>query len=204
MSTFRELLRQADPLADEGEWSAEARRRAREAVVESAAQSRSLPPRRDMLPLLGAVCLAGAALAAGAVSLLSRSAVDVIAAVRFEVRMAEEAPGNGLRPVVVTDSRRTVYLHQDAVVSNGDIAKVSAQRNSTEDSYSLIVTFTADGARKMETATRDRSGKPLAILIDGEVVSCPTVRGVISSSAVVDARFTKAEADRIVAGILGR
>jgi hypothetical protein len=56
----------------------------------------------------------------------------------------------------------------------------------------------------MEAATRGRSGKPLAVLIDGNVVSCPTIRGVISTTAVVDARYTKAEADRIVAGVMGQ
>ena len=68
----------------------------------------------------------------------------------------------------------------------------------------MALTFTADGARKMEAATRGRSGKPLAVLIDGNVVSCPTIRGVISTTAVVDARYTKAEADRIVAGVMAR
>jgi len=152
--------------------------------------------------LAGALVLVAGLGAAG--SLMSSGPVDVIAAVRFEVRAAEEAPADGLRAAVVTDSKRTVYLHPEVVVSNGDIAKASAQRNREGDSYGLALTFTADGARKMEAATRGRSGKPLAVLIDGNVVSCPTIRGVISTTAVVDARYTKAEADRIVAGVMGR
>jgi hypothetical protein len=203
MSRLRDLLQQADPLADEGDWSADARARVRQTMIRSSLDSGPPPRRRSVVKVLAAVFVVAAGLGVGA-SLLSPGGGEVIAAVRFEVRLAEEVPGDGLRAAVITDSRRTIYLHQDVVVSNGDIAKASAQRNREGDFYSLAVTFTAEGARKMEAATRNHDGKPLAVLIEGEVVTCPTVRGVISTSAVVDARFTKAEADRIVAGILGR
>ena len=35
----------------------------------------------------------------------------------------------GVGAAIVIDSKQTVYLHPDVVVSNGDIAKASAQRN---------------------------------------------------------------------------
>jgi hypothetical protein len=201
MTTIRDLLQQADPVAEEGEWSADARAHTRQLIVSS---RESAPPRhrRSILKVLAALFVAAAGLGVGA-SLMS-PAGELIAAVRFEVRLAEETPGAGLRAAVVADSKRTVYLHQDVVIANGDIAKAAAQRNGSGDTYSLAVTFTPDGARKMEAATRSHKGKPMAMLIDGQVVSCPTVRGVISTSGVVDAGYTKAEVDRIVAGIIGR
>ena len=125
------------------------------------------------------------------------------------VYAAIEGPhfGWGAGPVtaaVVAGSSRTIYLHQEAVISNGDIAKATVLQNRVGSTYSLAVTFTAEGARKMEAATRSWSNKPLAVLLDGRVVTCPTVRGTISTSAMVDADFSKADADRIVAGIIGR
>ena len=127
-----------------------------------------------------------------------------MAAVRFEVRLAEDAPSAGLRAATVGDSGRTVYLPEDVVLSNSDIARAEALRNREGNSYSVVVTFTPEGARKMEAATRGHSGRPMAVLLDGRVVTCPIVRSVITTSAVVDAHYPKAEADRIVAGILGR
>jgi hypothetical protein len=203
MSRLRDLLGESDPLALEGDWSADARARVRQTMIRSSLESGPLPRRRSVVKIVAAVFVVAAGLGVGA-RLLSPGGGDVIAAVRFEVRLAEETPGNGLRAVVVGDSKRTVYLHQDVVVSNGDIAKASAQPNRTGDAYSLAVTFTAEGARKMEAATRTHQGKPLALLIDGQVVTCPTVRGVIRGSAIVDASYTKTEADRIVAGVIGR
>jgi hypothetical protein len=203
MSALRDHLRETDPLTHEGEWSAEARARARQLVMASARASGSTTRARPVVRLVAAAFILAAGLGVVA-SLRSPGSVDVIAAVRFELRLAEETPRDGLQAAVVDDSKRTVYLHPGVVVSNGDVAKADALRNPAGDSYGLVVTFTAEGARKMETATRAHSGKPLAVVIDGQVVTCPTVRGIISSSAVVDARYTKAEADRIVAGIIGR
>jgi preprotein translocase subunit SecD len=62
----------------------------------------------------------------------------------------------------------------------------------------------ADGAAKMLRASQSHIGRPLAILIDGEVVMAPVVRSPIRTSAVITGSFTRAEAERIVAGIPGR
>ena len=56
----------------------------------------------------------------------------------------------------------------------------------------------------MFNATQGHIGKPIAILVDGQVVTAPTVRAAISTTGVISGDFTKAEADRIAAGILGR
>ena len=191
----------ADPLGDELPWTTHQRNRTREVVVNTGDSSVQLPRRRSVL-MAGAAFFVMASL--GVVLHFSSSAVvDVIAAVRFEVRLAEESPAAGLREATVSDSNRKVYLHQDVLVTNGDIAQAQVVRD-TADAFGVVVTFHAAGARKMAEATRAHVGKPLAILIDGEVISCPVIRGPVSTSAVLNGSFTKAEAQRIVTGILGR
>ena len=61
--------------------------------------------------------------------------------------------------------------------------------------------FDPAGATKMRQATTTHVGKPVAILIDGEVVVAPVVRTVISSSAVISGDYSRAEAERIIEGI---
>jgi preprotein translocase subunit SecD len=56
----------------------------------------------------------------------------------------------------------------------------------------------------MRQATANHIGRPLAILIDGEVITAPVVRGPISTSALISGDYTRAEADRIVNGIVIR
>jgi TonB family protein len=47
------------------------------------------------------------------------------------------------------------------------------------------VTFNSTAAARMQSATAAHFGRPLAILIDGRVVSAPTVRAPIADSAVL-------------------
>ncbi len=199
MTTLPELLKDADPLNGERP-NSEARHRRREAVLNA-------PPGADGVSrrfVLKTAVVGGAlaALAAGGL-LWSRASVDVIAAVRFEVRLAEESFAPGLREVAV-DATRKIYLHQDTVITNSDIAEAKVVPGSKEGEFWVAVTFKAEGAERMRRATQDHLGKPVAILIDGAVVMAPTVRSAIGGEALISGDYGKAAADRIVAGIVGR
>lgn len=50
-------------------------------------------------------------------------------------------------------------------------------------------------------ATGNHIGKPVAILIDGQVVVAPALRATIGGSAVVSGNFTKEQAERFANGI---
>jgi preprotein translocase subunit SecD len=126
---------------------------------------------------------------------------DLQAAVRFEVRLAEDRPAPGLREAKISGSDRSVYLHEEVIVSNSDIAAARVVRGDGPSQYSVNVEFNASGAEKMNSATRNHIGKPVAILIDGQVIVAPVVRSIIGASAVVNGNYTKAQAERIVKGI---
>jgi preprotein translocase subunit SecD len=68
----------------------------------------------------------------------------------------------------------------------------------------VAITFNDAGASRMTIATAGHVGRPLAILIDGEVVMAPVLRSPITASAVISGDFMRAEAERIVSGIVGR
>jgi SecD/SecF fusion protein len=63
------------------------------------------------------------------------------------------------------------------------------------------VTFNAAGAENMRRATASHLNAPLALLVDGDVISAPTLRSPISESAIVSGDFTRAEAERIAEGM---
>jgi preprotein translocase subunit SecD len=126
---------------------------------------------------------------------------DVQGAVRFEVRLAEDKPAPGLRESKVQDSGRTVYLHSEVIVDNGDIATARIIPDSNPSQYAIDLKFIESGADKMRKASGNHIGKPMAILLDGQVVMAPTLRSPIGDSAVVTGHFTRAEAERIVNGI---
>ena len=51
---------------------------------------------------------------------------DLQAAIRFEVRLAEDKPAPGLREAKLSGSDRSVYLHDEVIVTNSDIAAARA------------------------------------------------------------------------------
>jgi preprotein translocase subunit SecD len=127
---------------------------------------------------------------------------DVHAAVRFEVRLAEYRPAPGLREAKISGTDRSIYLPDEVVVTNGDISAARSVRVGSQ--YYVMVKFTASGAEKMRVATREHIGKPLAILLDGQVIMAPVLRSPIDTSAQITGNLTKTDAERIVKGIIGR
>jgi preprotein translocase subunit SecD len=125
----------------------------------------------------------------------------VLAAVRFEARLAEDRPIEGLVVAQVGDSGRLVYLHPEIVVSNDDIAQ-SWVVEDPPGRFGVAVQLLPCGAERMRQATRGHVGRPMAMLVDGRVVMAPVVRSPIGDSAVVTGDFTRAEAERIAHGIV--
>jgi preprotein translocase subunit SecD len=135
-----------------------------------------------------------------AVSTMWRSGSTAQAAVRFEVRLAENQAAAGLDAARVAPSR-VIYLHRDAIVTNADIATSRVVPGATPSQFWIDVRLNDAGAQKMRQATTSHIGKPVAIIIDGDVVSAPTVKSPIGGSAVISGDYTRADADRIAQGM---
>jgi len=200
MKTVSDLLRQADPLDDDLQRLEEERDRIRRTVIATASVVRpvspALAPARRFL--LSAAALIAAVLVIGL--LVDSNRATVQAAVRFEVRLAETQPVPGLIVARVVDSGRTIYLHPEMVVTNDDIAQSWVVQDGP-DRFGIAVELLEAGAQRMRQASAAHLGRPVAILIDGEVVAAPVVRAVISNSAMISGDFTRAEAERIAEGI---
>jgi preprotein translocase subunit SecD len=131
----------------------------------------------------------------------SRGSTPLLAAVRFEVRLAEEQPAVGLREARVAGSERVIYLHDDIIVTNVDIDRSRVVPGDKPSGFWIDVQFTGAGAQKMRQATANHVGRPLAILIDGTVIMAPLLRSPIGTSAMVTGDYTRAEAERLVEGM---
>ncbi|OGC37696.1 protein-export membrane protein SecD [candidate division WWE3 bacterium RBG_19FT_COMBO_53_11] len=80
-----------------------------------------------------------------------------------------------------------------------DLARSTLEFDSTTGNPQIGLTFTTEGAQKFEEITARNVGKPLAIFLDEEILSAPTVQGRISGgNAVITGEFTLAEARRFV------
>lgn len=184
MKTLSDVLHDADPAGYEPR-SAHARAVTRATILSAprpvtAARTVS---RRRVLALAGVLGIASVAATRFAWRYAS---VDAVAAVRFEARLAGS---------------------KDAVVRNSDIARAEVVAGTEPGTFDINITFTPEGARKLRAATAGNVGKTIELLIDGKVVMAPVVRSPIpstSGASTITGRYTRAEADRIVSGIVGR
>jgi hypothetical protein len=203
MKTISELLRDSDPLQFEPTWPSGDRDLRRQAILAAATRSHVRPGvrSRSLVTVVISIALMIIVVALVGSRAWSPFVSDLQGAVRFEVRLAEDKPAPGLREAKVSGSNGSVYLHEEVVVDNGDIAEARVVPGRSPSQYAIDIKFNAAGAEKMRAATGNHVGKLLAILLDGQVVMAPVLRSPISASALVTGNFTKAQAERIANGI---
>ena len=205
MKSVSDMLRETDPFRHEPMPGARDRERIRRAVL--AAPGVPVPALarfRTSVAVTAAVAAILIAIAALGLRSGPQGGATVYAAVRFEVRLAEAQPGAGLRDAKVAGSDRVIYLHDEVVVTNSDIARSAVAPGNSSSTFNIGIRFNEAGAEKMRRATANHLGKPLAVLIDGEVVMAPVLKSPVSDSALISGDFSQAEAERIVNGISGR
>jgi hypothetical protein len=201
MKTVRDILQDADPLRHESDRLEGERDRLRQTVVAAASDARAPSPPWLRPPVVLVAALIVVGIVAVGSQIWSRGGATLQAAIRFEVRLAEDHPSAGLREARVAGSDHLIYLHQEIIVTNEDIARSSVVPGEGPSRFGVGVEFNAAGAQKMREATANHVGRPVALLIDGDVVTAPVLRGPISTSALISGDYTKTEAERIVNGI---
>jgi hypothetical protein len=201
MSSLHTLLQDADPLHHEPPLVDADRDRIRRTILGA---TRADPPAtsvRARLAFVAAVALVVMGVVVGlGYQVWVHGTTPILAAVRFEVRLAEERPTPGLIVARAADSGRLIYLHPEIVVNNDDIAQSWVLQDGP-GGFGIAVELLPSGAERMRQATTAHLGRPVAILIDGTVVIAPVVRSAIGDSAVISGKYTRAEAERIADGI---
>ena len=141
-------------------------------------------------------------LALAVLATLVVGAVNSQAQTKLEIRLAEEQPATGLVEAPVSHSDRHVYLQHSAVITNEDVT--NARVVPAGAAFSVAISLTPQGGEKMANATLNHIGRPLAILVNGTVVTAPTLRGAVGQVAIIMGDFTRQEADEIAALLSGR
>lgn len=204
MTNVKELLRSADPLRSEPGLSLQHRNVQRAALLAAAsiAKPSEKATRKSSVRLFAFLAAAVIVVLFLGERVWSPRILDVHAAVRFEMRLAEDRPAPGLREVKIAGKGQPIYLHTEVLASNADIA--SARVVPDGNFYDVSIGFKTSAAKRMRAATASHIGRPVAFLIDGRVTMAPVLAGTIADDAQITGNFTKREAERIVKGIIGR
>lgn len=87
----------------------------------------------------------------------------------------------------------------DTPLGGGQLTKASLQFDQTTRKPVISLQFNDEGAKLFEQITEANIGKPVAILLDGSLLSAPTVQQKITGGqAVINGEFTPQEARELV------
>jgi preprotein translocase subunit SecD len=130
---------------------------------------------------------------------------DRIQSTHLEVRLAQTEKATNVDEATrftdafLRDSGRRFHLHRIPLVTNNDVVQARVVENG--GTFGVDLTFTPEAAARMRVATSAHYGKPLAIIVNGELVAAPLVRDTVSDHLLVSAGFTRNEAQRIASGL---
>jgi preprotein translocase subunit SecD len=93
----------------------------------------------------------------------------------LELRFATEDP-NG-KAFEKRGRARRLSLGNDILISSRDIRSISLHPKNAHSYCALDISFTDEAGARIHSATMNSSGRILAVLVDGQVVSAPTISG---------------------------
>ncbi len=108
----------------------------------------------------------------------------------LEFRLAEDTETPGWEQMTEPGSEKPIFVSPKASLNGTHVEKVSFYKDG-RGNPSIGLTLTDDGAKLMEATTSRNLGKKLAIVLDGEVVSAPTVRSTVAKEVQITGRFGK-------------
>jgi preprotein translocase subunit SecD len=117
-----------------------------------------------------------------------------------DFRRAETKPADGLAEAAIAGTNQKVYIPKTADATTNDIAVAKAALDGGGNP-AIDITFTKEGAKKMAALSEKHRDKPLAILINGRVVSAPVVREKFGERAQINGAFTQKEVEKLVEAI---
>jgi hypothetical protein len=86
-----------------------------------------------------------------------------------------------------------IILEKNPVITKDDILECK------KDDYEISITFNENGAKKLYIITKNNIGKPIAIVIDKNIVSIPIVNSAISGGSLnISGNFTEEEIEKII------
>jgi TonB family protein len=99
--------------------------------------------------------------------------------------------------VSIPDSDRRVYLHATTLATDADVT--GARVVDMGGRFGIDLRFSGQAAARIRTATTAHLGKPVAIVLNGNVISTPTLKSPIGDHAFITGDFTAASAQELAA-----
>jgi hypothetical protein len=123
-----------------------------------------------------------------------------VKAASVEFFVATNEPGDRLVEATIGDTNEKIYLIEMINVRPGEMRAVSATDQNGQPA--VEITFINASQQNMATMTRANRGKRLAVKVDGQIVSAPTIVAKIDGRALIAGEFTTEDVHSLVQRIM--
>ena len=117
-----------------------------------------------------------------------------------EIRAASASAVTGWRQMS-TPAGSPLWVAPESRLTSADIARAEA-RTLPDGGPAVAIVLTDAGAKKMAELSAAQSDKPIALMLDGQVIWAPVVRGAIGKEALLTGGkggLTQTQIDRLLA-----
>ncbi|MFN0052347.1 MAG: protein kinase domain-containing protein [Planctomycetales bacterium] len=115
----------------------------------------------------------------------------------FELRLAHFEPGADRTEHTVPGSQQKVYLDREPLARLFDVFFVQVI-NDAAGQPAIEIHFAGSSASRIQELTQSHLNQPVAMLVDGKLLSAPTIRKPFGGVTVITGDFNREEAERIV------
>jgi preprotein translocase subunit SecD len=118
----------------------------------------------------------------------------------LQFRLAQPEPGKGLMEATFEPTGEVFYLHSENLIDPSDIAAAKAM--TWQGRQVVDLSFNETGKEKLARITSEHIGERIGILVDGRLVSAPTINApILEGRAMIAGYFTEEQAHHMAAGI---
>jgi preprotein translocase subunit SecD len=135
------------------------------------------------------------------------------AAVRAAIEALDCAAPDPLRgyddldlPLITCDRTSPAkYALEPAFLDGSDVASAKANIDLSSGRWNVELTFSSAGTTAWADFTAQNIGQQVAIVVNTEVVSAPTIeQAILSGDTIISGNFTREEAERLAASLTPR
>lgn len=109
-----------------------------------------------------------------------------------------EAAGEDVSGLVVSrEVHPMTGLPFDTVMTGGGLSSANAEFDQMSGGWMIRFELTSEGGEVFGPYTRNSIGEPMAIVIDGEVLSAPVIQAELPTGGVITGNFTQEEAESL-------
>jgi preprotein translocase subunit SecD len=107
--------------------------------------------------------------------------------------------------IVLVGARRDKYILGPVVLDGSDVLQASAVKQiGYQPGWEVRFELTAEATQRFADATKEAVGKQIAIIVDGQVVSAPTVQDpILNGTGVITGSFDEERAKALAAQLNG-